>query len=241
MFGAQYLHTPIPGLTDGQEPVKISYKLLGSVEDYRRKVYGKRPIEVSPESLEGEHEAWDIRRAYHRAWQMYGQDVVPIPDITPEFLGLLRWRRGGPEVQPANVLQVGRYDLILSTIPANRLCYHQDEHSFPSQIVWAIGDAPERGIFCPIRSAPDNTVICSGERDTGWYRVSNVFGYFTAEWPEGKRPPISNVAPVEKPIGTDCDCFLTCWKDTRFIRAGRYGPWTKGYLSHHAYETAVRL
>src|SRR4051794_14558085 len=72
LFGCQYLHAPIPGMTD-VAPVTVRYMLNGDIEGYRRKVYGDTwDGEVSPEDLLGNHDAWDIRRTYDNLWAKYG-------------------------------------------------------------------------------------------------------------------------------------------------------------------------
>lgn len=222
MYGAQYLHEEIPGLTDNQTPVDMKYIRLGSIEEYRAKVYGRRSgVTVSPEVLADSHPAWDIRAAYHRAWSWYVDRIVNIEHINDA------WVRG--------LFQSGEFRDVISSLPASAVCQEPRVHSFDSQEIWAIGDAPERGIFCPVTEAMPGSVILNGTRDTGWYRTANVFGYRTAEWPGGSKPPLSNIARVAKPLSTDCDCF------PNLVRVGRYGTWTKGVLSHHAYETAVHL
>jgi hypothetical protein len=239
MFGAQYLHRPILGLIEPEAEMLLRYKMKGRLEDYRGKVYGdngngpESDFEVSPMTFGKPHRVWDIRSAYYAAWNLYSDLIVDVPNIGPDFLGVAVFADG----PPANdALDVSKFDLIVSTIPAPSLCYRPESHFFKSQKVWAIGDAPERGIFCPVKT-PDFTVIYDATRDTGWYRASNVFGYRTAEWPEDRKPPLQTASEVIKPIKTSCDCFLNP-KDHgfRLVRAGRYGEWKKGILAHHAFE-----
>lgn len=215
MFGAQYLHDPIPGLSE-EEGISVRYSLQGRLEDYAAKVYGGKvnPSITSPGVLGEEHTAWDIRKAYYHAWEVY-QDRITDVRIHPSML---------PEI-------IDGFDLVVSTIPARDICKDLlGHHKFEVQKVWAIGDAPERGVFCPI-TVPSFSIVCNGNPSPRWYRASNVFGYRTAEWPEGPKPPVDNVASVEKPISTNCDC----WLGKNFMRAGRYGTWTKGVLSHQVY------
>lgn len=221
MFGAQYLHKPIPGLTEGEGEM-VRYLLRGTPEQYARKVYeGKMdPSRTSPVILHQDHAAFDIRSAYYKAWDMYSPAIVNM-DIGPSIM---------PEIMRG-------FDFVVATIPADRLCNStcSGAHQFHSQKVWAVGDAPERGIFCPITVQPW-TIECNGLENPRWYRVSNVFGYKTAEWPGEKAPPVENIAAVEKPISTNCDC----WTDHKgFMRAGRYGTWSKGVLSHQVYYDIV--
>lgn len=219
MFGAQYLHAPIPVMTKG-DPVEVDYILEGTPDQYREKVYGKTSrVEVSPESLSANHLAWDIRQTYDSLWRTYGSFVQNI-DLSP---------RG--EVD--DMLKHLNADRVISSIPAPFLCKN-DNHSFYSEEVWSIGDAPERGVFCPVQ-VKDNTIICDGTGDVAWYRASNVFGYHTAEWPHRRKPPVESVALVTKPLRTDCDCY------PNIMRVGRYGRWQKGVLSHEAFEDVTKM
>lgn len=222
MFGAQYLHRAIPGLTDAAQARTIVYRLLGGTTDeYRAKVYGRRSgIVVSPRELAGAHSAWDIRAAYNTAWDLYKDLILDVPDLAPSSI--------------MAIADNPSYHKTVSTIPAANLCYNS-EHSFDSENVWAIGDAPERGIFCPVMEANPYEVICNASRDVGWYRNANVFGYRTAEWAGGRKPPFEGIASVEKPLSTNCDCLPDV------VRIGRYGEWRKGVLSHEAYEKALKL
>lgn len=219
LFGAQYLHTPIPGMTEDAGRT-IRYRLEGTVDGYRAKVYGPNSrTPVSPEDLAGTHIGYDIRRTYANLWETYGAYVQDIAFTTAEVVKSL--------VRQANP------DITLSTIPANLLC-ESDEHTFAGEPVWAIGDAPERGVFAPF-SVPKDTVICNGTTDTAWYRAATVFGHSTVEWPNRTRPPIAGIAEVVKPVKTTCDCM------PHVVRLGRYGQWKKGVLSHEAFTGALEV
>lgn len=225
LFGAQYLHGTIPGLTpNGEDPVLIKYLLTGTADGYREKVYGtgNPNVGVSVEVMGREHQAWDIRTTYDVAWERY-QDLVMDTQLSPR------------EVHNLDGMD---FKLILSSIPMPALCYR--EHQFQSAKVWALGDAPRHGQYVPYRPA-HNTVECNGERDTGWYRASNVFEHATMEWPGNRKPPLPGVAEVTKPIYTDCNCYRDGTLHTRFIPIGRYGQWSKGVLTHHAYTQAAAL
>lgn len=215
MFGCQYLHQPIPLVTNEINEAKVEYKLQGTVEGYRRKVYGSRAVTTSPESLGENHSAWNIRDTYNRLWEMYGSYVIDT-DLSVAL--------EGDELKGL----VTEADRVFSTVPAPLLCKRTDNHMFHSEKVWSIGDAPERGIFSPVKVAP-NTAIVNGEDSPAWYRASNVFGYSTVEWPHDKRPPLEGVSEIVKPLSTTCDCR------PGITRLGRYGKWTKGVLSHTAF------
>lgn len=239
MFGAQYLHAPIAGLTDGIEPVTVHYRLRGTIEGYREKVYGPNPVATSVATLKEWHAAWDIRSAYYRAYQMY-EGLIVEQRVSPEFLGIERWDPNMSPLRERNIIDGRMFDLVLNSIPADILCYQKEIHRFESTRVWAIGDAPERGTFAPSVVPEDNTVICDGTRDTGWYRASKVFGYTTVEWPGSRKPPLPLVAEVVKPTFTNCNCYAS-GLPYRYESIGRYGVWQKGVLSHHAYLAARSL
>lgn len=213
MNGAQYLHAPIPGVSLA-DPFEINYELSGDVAGYRDKVYGPdSKVEVSPESLLGRHLAWDIREAYDALWGLYGSDVHDV-EITPTVLSTL--------------IKSWKPDEIISTIPAHILC-HDGRHKFESEQVWATNE-----LECQL---PDNTVLCNGDPGSDWYRASKILGFTNTEWPHDKYPLTYNgqIWRVTKPIKTSCRCF------PQVHRMGRYGKWTKGVLSHEAWDEANKI
>lgn len=224
LYGAQYLHAPIPGYTNQRWPHAkrpVTYTLRGAVDEYKRKVYGPQwDGTVSPEDLSETHDAWDIRQTYDALWDDFKDHVERI-HMDPAGLRMLI---------DGNTA-FGRFDLIINTIPRPMLC--MEGHQFRSAMIWAAGEAPDRGIDLDRFQCPDFTVICNGEESPSWYRLSNIFGHKTVEWPEFTKPPIPSVAVVTKPLKTNCDCF------PEVFHVGRYGKWTKGVLTHHAYQEVL--
>lgn len=223
MRGAQYLHQPIPGLNG--DPFQIDYRLVGSVDGYREKVYGAdSEVQVSPETLVGIHTAWDIREAYDNAWDRYSSLISPW-DAREDWI---------PET----------FDLVFSTIPATLLCrdispeqevtgesWLRSRCSFESETILSTSTFPAR------LDGLDNVVVCSGGDDF-WYRAAKIHGWETTEYPIDivQRFPLSvlfgdrKVHEVVKPISTTCECH------PEVVRSGRYGKWTKGVLAHESYD-----
>jgi hypothetical protein len=231
MFGAQYLHTQIPGLTDDQQPFTVEYRLNGSLDDYLHKVYGKTipdPGKITRESLLGKYEAWDIRRAYLRAWDLFGRDVCDVERINNGWLhGVLG--------------KASPWDVVVSTIPMPDICVNP-EHHFEVRQIWAMGDAPERGQFVPrdlSKFATDNIIQYDGTPENAWYRISNIAGYCAAEWPQDRSfdGPYPGRARVDKPVKTNCDCWdsFERSKNVKVVRVGRYGAWHRTGHTHQAY------
>lgn len=218
LYGCQYLHEQIPGLSVPSE--LVTYRLNGDVEGYRSKVYGslRVPAPVSPQQYEGTAMAWDIRATYDQLWEMFHEGIEPF-GLTPMNI--------------IDVLSDYNPDAVISGVPLPSIC-QSEQHAFSSVPVWAIGDAPEFGQYSPIKCEPF-TVVCDGTPNWSWYRAANVFGYQTVEWPGSlRRVPIGGVVKVNKPLSTDCDCFQA------ILRVGRMGMWQKGVLAHQAYNATVR-
>ena len=210
LYGCQYLHAPIPGYEDVPSTT-VSYKLIGTPEQYRQKVYGGMWAgKVSPEDFVGEHNAWDIRETYARIWAgLIGSGRVPLYAREPVSEG---WIPASFNPGP---------DYVISTIPAPAMCHMRSIHNFQSHAIFANGSTNEEPIY-------DNAILCDGTNAHSWYRISNVFGYRTIEW--AKLPPPGTIAAnVIKPLVTDCTCYPSV------IRVGRYGTWSKGYLVHMTY------
>lgn len=217
LYGCQYLHAPIPNLTFSA-PVIVSYDRIGTVEQYRRKVYGaKWKGDVSTQTLTREHPAWDIREAYERLWDDNNALIEPYL-VTHDSMGSF----------PKN-----EFAFVFSSIPATALCVKGKSHSFESSHIYAYGETPTRKIEMDDFSIGNNHVLCNGLDAPLWYRVSRVFGYGTVEWSISNPPSESGITGsslVEKPLSNDCTCFPD------IIRIGRYGRWEKGILTHHAAE-----
>lgn len=220
LYGAQYLHQPIPGYTDEDEYISVKYEMWGPVDGYRRKVYGSMwDGTVSPEDLEEHHNAWDIRETYQRLWEDYAGCIYR---VHVDHAGL-RALTTGRSIY-------GYQDIIISSIPKPALCV--EGHQFKGTEIWAAGDAPDLGIRIPHKQCQPGHVLCNGKPVPYWYRLSNIFDHKTVEYPAEQldvKPPLPFAAKVIKPLSNNCDCFPDV------IHVGRYGKWEKGVLSHTAY------
>lgn len=217
--GAQYLHQPIPGLSE--QRFEITYDLVGDASGYRAKVYGAdSPVAVSVESLVGKAPAWDVRAAYDHAWDQYGADV--------------REWDGHEHAMP-------KADVVISTIPRGTLCWQPEVHNFAYEEVWATDKVMYSDALPP---ALDNFVLCSGKPVDRWYRQSRIQGYENTEWPievfrneNSLRMDGHKLWRVVKPLETDCDCYVG--EDVFFV--GRYGEWRKGVLAHSGYYDTAQI
>ena len=226
MEGAQYMHVEIPDL-DVPAPSMINYALIGTIDGYREKVYGSGDpdIRVSPEQYLGSHKCWDLRHTYDILWDRW-QSRIKDMTINPERVGQISFKN----------------EHVISTVPAPVLCYQEGVHGFDYVPVWIDNtwSGPLPAEAPSMWANGDNWVICNGA-DDGWYRTSHIYGHMNTEWasesavPAGRLKPPSHVWRVRKPIKTDC----TCWP--MVARAGRYGLWQKGVLTHDAFDMAMQV
>jgi hypothetical protein len=234
LFGSQYLHEPIPGISDFDKHVDITYQTNGSPVDYRKKVHGTAwDGIIAPEDFEQHDKAWNIREAYDRLWGEYGSKIrhYELP-YHPDELNPV----GGANFTHAqDKLKLNQYDLVVSTVP--RTFWKMTGDQFIHSTGWTLGDAPEQGTFCHFTTPRDNMIICDGTPEVGWTRLSRVFGYTTIEWPIATRPPIPQASQVIKPLRFESGGipFPTNW-----LFAGRYGEWHKGVLVTHAFTQVLK-
>lgn len=214
MGGAQYLHRDIPGVS-GLRKGMITYLKMGTSMGYASKVYGDRNAPTSWEHFkDGEHGAYSLKDLYTRLWQFYS-GIIRHGTLYPDNIEML----------------CAAYDLVFSTIPAERLCEDWDRHKFNSREIALIRQ--------PVLRA-NNTVLYSGRPEDKWYRTSVIFGQPWTEFPiDAVDRYVADVAYGIKPLDTDCTCHIGTHPN--FFRLGRFGQWKKGVLTHHAYEMAEEI
>lgn len=228
--GAQFSHIHIPmELDDDQPEAKITYKVTGDADGYQEKVYG--PQRVPFVSFGNVYDgkivpAWSLRKLYDRLWDKYESDIVDV-DLDP-----MRVAR----------LIVG-FDVVFSSVPLKRICFGNVDpgigHWFRDQPVRIANEAIDP-------SLPDNTIWYEGSKDKSWYRMSKIFGVGSTEWgSSGQLPPVEGLMTVNKPISTNCTCHTMMQSSedelqpTSFVKVGRFGTWSKGELTFHAFNRAT--
>jgi hypothetical protein len=214
--GAQFLHSPLPGIHE-EPDAEITYRLMGTPEGYRKKVY--RDTKVPFVSMEFLHDnqkqpAWSLQKAYDVLWDELCIDRVGnVQSIDAEWL--------------RNALDKEWFSAVISTVPAPAICLPDSGHLF---------HATEIRIGNEAMMERPNTIFYSGDPDQSWYRSATLFGHESTEWNANVNPSLPETFKVKKPLRTNCDCFLK-----EVAKMGRYGAWTKGVLTHHAFEGAYSL
>lgn len=199
--GAQYLHAALPGITNIAPDGMINFVKRGHRDGYAQKVYGDPKAPCSWDIFEeGEVPAWSMVKTYHLLWRKWGSLVHHV-DLNRAAIPLLQ----------------RQHDLVVSTIPAWKLC--NGTHQFKEANIW-IRDQAE------FQSSGRNEIIYCGDLTVPWYRTSSIFGHESTEYTK----PVMNCRRGKKPVSTDCDCL------PGVVRAGRFGQWKKGVLIHHVWE-----
>jgi len=229
ILGGQYLHIEIPGITG--EASNVTYIKIGDTRGYSQKVYGKPDVPCFRFPA-GEYPAWSLTEAYGNLWDIWSDKIEHCC------------------VGPDDVEQLcGEYDLVLSTIPRDILCY-RSEHPFERQLI----RVAQGGTL--INPHVENVVLYSGRPRDSWYRTSNLFGHHTTEWSEASiesvdntelfdlfdMPPNEDEARQEiwlmggfKPLRHGCDCHD---EHDNLVWLGRFGQWSHGVLVSDAFEQA---
>lgn len=216
--GAQFSHIPIPGITEDRPPVELQYKVFGEASIYREKVYGSDPVPFV--SFENVYDgmtvtAWNLRAIYDHLWERYAANIIQQPEINGEWV---------------ERIEDSVFDVVFSSIPGTAICrasYDMNvSHSFKSHPIRIYNQA--------LADIPDNTIVYDGTKDHSYYRMSKIFGIGSTEWGGSSAiPPGIQLRTVHKPIATNCDCH------PKIQRIGRFGTWTKGVLTMHAYNKVI--
>lgn len=218
MFGAMYLHRPIPGIHREDDPpdFTLNIRKLGTREGYARNVYGDPTADCSWDVIEkGETPAWDLSAAYADLWDKYEHDIANMR-FGPNNIGAL----------------IANFPCVLCTIPATALCARG--HSFRRQSIWVAHK--------PTPDYQTHEMIYNGAEVEPWYRYSRIRGYEAWEFsrtPVGRFDLLLNeLSQGQKPLSNNCNCWTGY---DGFHQLGRYGKWEKGVLTHHAYEEAKEI
>jgi hypothetical protein len=219
LVGPQYLYQHIPEVTELEPEGYVHQVCRGTMEGYRRKLYGAIDPGWIERPLAPGYNAWSLRLVYEKLWLLYSARVKPM-EVGPKVL--------------AGLLSSREYGRVISTIPATSICQSTD-HRF---IAWSILVADKN-----VEPIADNTIVFNGMESPSWVRESNIFGMQTTEWPMSitdpqrrrTRPPLPDVYEFEKPLRTNCDCFPDV------LRMGRFGKWRNETWAHDAYNEAREL
>lgn len=229
--GAQFSHIPIlPYHDQFTQAEGLEYIVRGDPDTYKKKVYGTVavPFVSFGNVTDGmKVPAWSLTELYDKLWEDYSSLIVDTT-IDPVRLGLLS----------------RSFDLMLSSAPAPQMCMGSIDQSVPhffrSAPVKILNDALDSSI-------EDNTIIYDGTDEHSYYRMSKIFGVGSTEWGAHVGvPPVGELRTVNKPIATNCDCYVSGEADDTgvqkgVIRIGRFGTWTKGELTFHAYNTVIEI
>lgn len=216
--GAQYLHKPIPGLTDMDPDMILRYVKVGTAEGYASKVYGDPTVPVSWDRFqEGQVPAWDMGKVYDQLWDEYENLIVD------------------RHLDPAAAEQImAGFGQVMNTIPLHALCRFETGHTFHKQDILLSDTAQVK---------MKNVIVYNGQPTERWYRTSCIGDTEWTEYAvhgEAEYGGLTSLAGSHaelgyKPTHTDCDCH------PGMHRLGRFGKWQRTVLSHEAYDEAVDI
>lgn len=192
--GAQYMHDPIPGLTDETPDGYVTYLKHGTRAGYAEKVYGSRDAPCSWDSFDhGQVPAWRMEYAYNLLWERWESAIVGETIIGDDIDSLIY-----------------THDLVISSVPKPSLCMKGSQHSFTHKDIW----------IADYNSIPlgldDNVILYNGDPLDHWYRASNLWGHEATE----STTPMTGARKGIKPLTNDCTCHDG--KIARVGRFGRW-------------------
>lgn len=218
IYGAQYLHKPIPGLSVPASKGTVKTYRLGTAERYAARVYGNGKRRTSYDIAPDEQDAWDLRSTYNVAWEKFSDQ------INHQLLD------GDAAIQYQAIC-----DKVISTVPLWAICMHPEAHKFDSVSIMVIRRMEYTGLSDFFGSG-SNGVVYNGTNYGHWYRTSHVFGHSSTEAvanPEFLKEN-RDAEPGFKIVGTNCNCH------PGIIKAGRMGKWKPRILTHHAFEDTIQ-
>lgn len=218
IYGAQYLHKPIPGLMSDVVSFEVRTLRYGLEERYAQRVYDDASRMTSWAKVRPVKTAWDLRKVYDCAWETFSDQIMDTP------------------IDSAGVEELSAtFDLVISTVPGWSIC-GSGRHKFPSRPIM-VKKAVEFQIDDGTRSF-ENWVIYNGTIDGLWYRCSMIQGFPSTE--AVAHPALLAMSGGWdlgfKVMDTNCDCHPA------IVKTGRMGKWKSGALTHHAfYDTLAAI
>lgn len=218
IYGAQYLHAPIPGFMSEAESFPVRTIRYGLPERYAQRVYDDASAVTSWSKAEPEVQAWDLRTVYQNAWDELSDTITDAPVDAPTVKELS-----------------SMFDLVVSTVPAWAIC-GTGRHRFPSRAIM-VKKTVDFQIMLEGDVDPDSYdwVLYNGTTEGLWYRCSNIKGHKSTE---AIAHPALLSDPDEWELGfkildTNCDCH------NEVVKTGRMGKWQRGVLTHHAFHDTL--
>lgn len=224
--GAQFLHAGIPYINSDIPDTHVTFRVVGTQDIYRRKVYGDDGADISKipfVSFENVYDgmvqpAWNLQRTYDALWDTLSAERANVEHVDVDWV--------------QKMLDADEFQAIVSSIPLPSICrshhgYGNEIHNFFSQRIWIKDE-------CIMEALPDETIMYDGTLEHSWYRCNRMFNFGGTEWSQDRpKPPYKDLVTATKPLWTGCNC----WEGS-VIRVGRFGEWKKGVLTHDAYTKA---
>lgn len=205
-LGAKWFETAIPDILVPSAIVET--QSVGDPEDYISKICSP----ISPyNQARADFYAYDYHSAHEQLSSKYHNKLFAMSidrKTVQEY----------PEVVDV--------DYVFNTMP-RPIFYPQASGSFSASRQWRLDEGREKGIYSiPGENGDRNVMIYDGTLDTSWYRISQLFGLISVEWPFNKKPPISGVYLEILPLGAAPDLGLEDvrpgWRGTKAM--AHFGP-----------------
>jgi hypothetical protein len=175
--GAQYLHKPVPGLTEDILQGTLTYHYVGTKEGYASKVYGDPKAPCSWRKFPESVPYWPMQHVYDRLWQWY-EPAIFDREVNHDL---------------CKHLAAGNWTLVVNSVPLNALVYSPEHFEWSYEYVW----------IRPGGWAGPEQIIYNGTDRDEWYRTSNISGHEFTEYGSDMHRP-EDAVKIRKPLSTTC-------------------------------------
>lgn len=212
-YGARFYEREIPGLT-GPDSLMCHVQANGEAEAYTKKLGAPmtRYTRPRPDFL-----AFDYHDAYEILWDAWSECIIPMR-TDKAMINESYW---------------DDCDYVISTLPRPEWYEPQDYSHFAATRHWRLDECHEEvrsPYVLPEKNIHKQIMVFDGGEDSSWFRITQLFGLMSVEWPFHKKPPISGVFLEILPIGVSKEFGLKqvipAWRGTRaLIHAGPLARW----------------
>lgn len=219
IFGAQWIHEPLPGITSEESHGTLQFITMGTAEGFAEKIFGDRSHGSSWHIAEAEpyRPIWDLRTTYDVLWENLYNHIVH-KDLDCEEVARL---------------DADSWDAVFNCIPLWNICRRYRKRTI--EPILPIEEPAHRFDKYKVLIRPShptetkqNVVIYNGREEDEWFRTSKIFGVDGGyEYPI--TATVADATMIRKPQSTNCDCF------PHIIRVGRYGAWDMEQMTNDAY------
>lgn len=210
--GARFFEREIPGLDTVNRMCRV--ESIGDFDDYKTKIGNpiSKYFKPRPDFL-----AFNYWEAYQELWKIYNSTVI---QLEPDY-----------ELIHGNTWD--DFDYLFNTAARPNFYPKEDHQMFAATRHWRIDDSddgPRNPYVVGYAKHGLNKMIFDGSPSSSWFRITQLFGLMSVEWPFNKKPPITGTYLEILPLGVPKELGLRHvtpnWRGTKALaHVGAVAQW----------------